>query len=75
MTAQPRRGRPKQYLEDRVTTAMRIPASLHARLQEEAALRDTSINHLLVRAARYYLDNRLPPLEADDSDTRVQATG
>lgn len=67
MAGERRRGRPKQYLEERVTTAIRVPISLHARLQEEAELRDTSINHLVVRAARYYLDHRLPPLDRDGS--------
>lgn len=56
------RGRPKQYAEDRVTTAVRVPLSLHVRLQDEANSRDTSINHLIVRATTYYLDHMLPPL-------------
>jgi hypothetical protein len=56
------RGRPKQYLEERVTTAIRVPLSLHERLQQEADSRDTSINHLIVRATAYYLDHLLPPL-------------
>jgi predicted HicB family RNase H-like nuclease len=56
------RGRPRQYREDRVTTAVRLPEALHRRLTEEAEARDTSLNHLLVRAATYYLDHMLPPL-------------
>ena len=59
------RGRPKQFTEDRVTTAIRIPAGLHERLQAEAERRDTSINHLMVRAAAVYLDHHLPPLGPD----------
>ena len=55
-------GRPKQFHEPRVATAVRLPESLHRRLQAEAVARDTSINHLLAKAAAYYLD-RLPPLE------------
>lgn len=55
-------GRPKQFHEPRVATAIRLPASLHKRLQEEALARDTSINHLLAKAAGYYLD-RLPPVD------------
>jgi hypothetical protein len=63
------RGRPRQYPEDRVTTAVRIPKDLYTKLKREANERDSSLNHLLVRAAEYYLD-RLPPLEpvaVDDS--------
>jgi predicted HicB family RNase H-like nuclease len=52
--------------EQRVTTAVRIPESLFERLKEAAAARDTSVNHLLVRGADYYI-RRLPPLDpADD---------
>lgn len=55
-------GRRKVHQEPRVTTAIRIPESLHRELEETAEDRDTSINHLLVKAARHYLSN-LPPLE------------
>jgi predicted transcriptional regulator len=48
----------------RVTTAIRIPEDLHARLQEVAEERDTSINHLMVRAAAFYLEHGLAPLDA-----------
>ena len=49
-----------------MTTAVRVPASLFNKLKQVAAERDTSVNHLLVRGADYYL-RRLPPLEpADD---------
>lgn len=54
-------SRPKVH-GDRITTAVRLPADLHERLKVTAAERDTSVNHLLVRAAMYYLDNRLGPL-------------
>lgn len=62
-------GRPRNDAhadEERVTTAVRIPESLFERLKEAAATRDTSVNHLLVKGADYYL-RKLPPLEpADD---------
>ncbi len=56
------RGRPRKYSEDRVATAVRIPKDLYTKLKQEANERDSSLNHLLVKAAEYYLD-RLPPLE------------
>jgi predicted HicB family RNase H-like nuclease len=56
-----KRGRPKQYHEERKTTAVRLPVSLHERLVQVAAERETSVNHLLVKAATVYLD-RLTPL-------------
>lgn len=58
-------GRPKEHYEDRVTTAVRIPRKLHKQLKREAVERDSSVNHLIVKAAQFYLD-RLPPLEATD---------
>lgn len=61
----PRPGRPKEHPEDRVTTAVRIPRDLYKRLKREAVERDSSLNHLLVKAASYYLE-RLPSLEPVD---------
>jgi predicted HicB family RNase H-like nuclease len=58
-------ARPKTHTEPRVTTAIRLPEDLHERLRDAAETRDTSVNHLLVKAARFYLD-RLPPLDATD---------
>lgn len=60
-------ARPKKYLEPRITTAVRLPAELHRQLQEAAESRDTSLNHLIVKAAAHYL-SRLPPLEAGESE-------
>lgn len=57
-------GRPKKYLERRVTTAVRLPESLHRQLQEVADERDTSINHLITKAAQTYLTT-LPALGPD----------
>lgn len=58
-------GRPKEHLEERVTTAVRIPKKLHKQLKREAVERDSSVNHLVVKATQYYLD-RLPPIEVTD---------
>ena len=68
------RGRPRQYTEERITTAIRVPLSLHRRLQEEAGVRDTSVNHLFLRAASYYLDHVLPPLGPSE-DGSIAASG
>lgn len=57
-------GRPKKFHDRRVTTAVRLPERLHRRLSETAEDRDTSINHLLVKAAEHYLD-RLPAIEPE----------
>jgi predicted HicB family RNase H-like nuclease len=65
-------ARPKKYLEPRVATAVRLPPELHRRLQDEAASRDTSVNHLLVKAATFYLSH-LPPLEARDMEDQDTA--
>lgn len=42
--------RPRIYQEDRVATAVRIPASLHNELKEIASQRDVSVNFLVIRA-------------------------
>jgi len=63
-----RTARPKKYLEPRITTAIRLPPDLHKRLQETAASRDTSVNHLMIKAATAYL-SRLPELETDEAGT------
>jgi hypothetical protein len=46
----------------RVSTALRLPIELHERLATVAAERDTSINHLMVKAADHYLSHVLRPL-------------
>jgi hypothetical protein len=56
-------ARPRTYLEDRVATAVRLPASVHRRLHEAAADRDVSANLLVTRAVTEFLD-RLTPAEA-----------
>lgn len=50
-----KRGRPPEY-GDRVSTAIRLPADLHDRAKVVAQDRDTSINHLVVKALARYLD-------------------
>lgn len=49
-------------LDDRIASAIRFPRDLHAEVTRVADERDTSVNHLVVKALRYYL-HRLPPLE------------
>ncbi len=51
----------RSSLGKRVTTAIRIPEDLHARLDATATERDVSINYLVVRAIERYLDS-IPPL-------------
>lgn len=60
-------SRPKKFTEHRVTTAVRLPESLHRELEAVAAERDTSINHLLCKGAEFYLKS-LPPLEIQSSE-------
>jgi hypothetical protein len=48
-------ARPKLYDEDRVTTAVRLPASLHRELQSAADERDVSVNFLVIKALRRYM--------------------
>jgi predicted HicB family RNase H-like nuclease len=44
-----------------VTTAVRLPASLHDHLRDCALERDVSVNLLVTRAVEAYLD-QLPPV-------------
>jgi hypothetical protein len=55
-------ARPKLYEENRIPTAVRIPESLHRRLQLTAAEREISVNLLIIRAIERHLD-LLAPLE------------
>ncbi len=66
-------GRPKKYHERRVTTAVRLPERLHRELETTADDRDTSINHLMVKAAEFYLRHlpRLEPVIVVDSGTQA----
>lgn len=58
MVAQNRkRGRPRQYEEQRVTTAVRLPKSLYKRLKIEAVEQEKTLNRLVEEAATMYLQN------------------
>jgi hypothetical protein len=48
-------GRPRLYDEERIATAVRLPASLHRDLHAAAEERDVSANLLIVKAVRRYL--------------------
>lgn len=55
-------ARPRISDEPRVTTAVRLPASLHDRLRDCALERDVSVNLLVTKAVEAYLDH-LPPVD------------
>jgi predicted HicB family RNase H-like nuclease len=59
-----RMARPKLYEEKRTPTAVRIPESLHHRLQTAAAEREVSVNLLIIRAIERHLD-LLAPIESE----------
>ena len=56
--------------EKRVATAVRLPESLHHQLQDQADLRDVSVNFLVVRAVAQYLQNAPDPLALENSVAR-----
>lgn len=47
-----------------MTTAIRIPESLHEKLQSAAAERDVSVNFLVIKALDDYLARLVPAEEA-----------
>lgn len=53
-------ARPKVHKEKRVTTAIRVPESLHAQLSRAAEERDLSVNYLVVRAIEDFLERLIP---------------
>ncbi len=55
-------GRPRVHQEERVTTAVRVPKTLHDRVRAVADERQVGMNLLVVRALEEYLD-RLVPVE------------
>ena len=57
-----RMARPRLYEEKRVPTAVRIPETLHRRLQAAAEEREISVNLLIVKAIKKHLD-QLPPVD------------
>ncbi len=52
-------ARPRIFHEERVTTAVRLPRSVHRRLRQAADDRDVSANLLVTRAVTEFLE-RLP---------------
>lgn len=54
-------GRPRIYEEPRISTAIRLPASLRDELHDAAAARDVSVNLLVTQAVSKFL-RQLPPV-------------
>ncbi len=66
-----RRSMPRQRnTEQRVATAVRLPESLHHQLQDQAELRDVSVNFLVVRAVAKYLQSAPDPLALEGPVSR-----
>lgn len=53
-------GRPRVHNESRITTAVRLPESLHERLKAAALDRDVSVNLIVTRALSEFLDDLVP---------------
>ncbi|MCU1426777.1 MAG: hypothetical protein JWL83_777 [Actinomycetia bacterium] len=53
-------GRPRVHQEERVTTAVRVPKTLHDRVRAAADERQVGVNLLVVRALEEYLDRLVP---------------
>ena len=53
-------ARPRLHDEPRVSTAIRLPESLHQRLRDAALDRDVSVNLLATKAIGQFLDSLLP---------------
>lgn len=66
-------ARPKVHHEKRVSTAIRIPESLHDRLREAADERDVSVNLLATRALSEFLDSLISPEELWAAEYRRDA--
>lgn len=62
-------GRPRVSNERRIATAVRLPESLHRRLQLAACERDVSANLLITKAVDDYLE-RLPSADKVLKPTR-----
>ncbi|MCB0997171.1 MAG: toxin-antitoxin system HicB family antitoxin [Acidimicrobiales bacterium] len=65
-------GRPRVSDEKRIATAVRLPESLHRRLQLAASDRDVSANLLITRAVDEYLE-RLPSADTVLSSKRARS--
>ncbi len=57
-------ARPKTYVEARVATAVRLPASVQCRLYDASRDRDVPANLLLRRAVTECLDRLAPAADA-----------
>lgn len=66
-------GRPRVSDERRIATAVRLPESIHRRLQLAASDRDVSANLLITRAVAEYLE-RLPSADTVLAPRRPRAT-
>jgi hypothetical protein len=66
-------GRPRVSDERRIATAVRLPESLHRRLQLAATDRDVSANLLITKAVDEYLQ-RLPSADKVLTPKRSRAT-
>lgn len=67
-------GRPRISEERRIATAVRLPESIHRRLQVAASDRDVSANLLITRAVDEYL-RRLPSAEKALGPKRSRSRG
>lgn len=56
-------GRPREYNENTISTAIRLPISLHTRLTEAAAERQLTMNRLARYAIEDYLERLIPVTE------------
>lgn len=56
--------------QERVATAIRIPAKLHAELQEHAEMRDVSVNFLITRAIEQFIEG-LPTRQQVEATLRA----
>jgi predicted HicB family RNase H-like nuclease len=54
-------GRPREYTERRVATALRLPESLHEDLTEAARDHGLSVNRMVEQAIVEFLTDLLPP--------------
>ncbi|MCQ3811395.1 MAG: hypothetical protein KTV68_12675 [Acidimicrobiia bacterium] len=57
--------------EKRIATAVRFPESLHHELQDQADMRDVSVNFLVVRAVAKYLQNAPDPLALEQAARNI----
>jgi len=65
-------GRPRVSDEKRIATAVRLPESIHRRLQLAASDRDVSANLIITRAVAEYLE-RLPSADKSLEPKRSRA--